>query len=89
MENETLDLLQVDRIIGFLTDVFEGFPVRESVDRRFFAMLALDFKTLDVEEELKQYHAWTLDQNTSERRINHHSRFRQWLKRAILHRASN
>jgi len=70
------------RMLEYLQSVFEGFPYREIVDQKYFSWLMIDFPGLDIEEELKQYHAWTLDQS-NQKKMNHHSRFRSWLKRAV------
>lgn len=75
---------KTEEIIEFIKEAFNNFPLREEVDRRYFAYLMNDFGDLDIEDELKQYHAWTLDRSPNEKELNHHSRFRQWLKRALL-----
>ena len=79
----------VERIIEFLRNIFDDFAVREDADRKFFTLLALDFENLNIEEELKQYYAWTLDQETIGRRSNHRSRFRQWLSRGAQMKKHN
>ena len=79
----------LDQIIAFIQEAFDDFAIDERIDRKFFALLTQDFDTIDVLDELKNYHAWTLDQPRNGRAINHHSRFRHWLKRALLMRSGN
>jgi len=74
LEHE-IDSHQIDRIIGFLKDGFEGFTLNESIDRKFFTFLMLDFEKLDIEEELKQFQAWTLDQKDHGRQLNRNHSF--------------
>ncbi len=51
-------------------------------DYAYFSDLIEDFADkLDITEELKQFHAWTLDQSP-EKKINYRSRFRLWLRSA-------
>lgn len=75
------------QIVTFIQEAFDDFAIDERIDRKFFALLMQDFDTIDVLDELKNYHAWTLDQVQNGRAINHHSRFRHWLKRALLMRS--
>jgi hypothetical protein len=75
---------KIDRMIEFIKKAMDNFPLDEPIDRKYFGYLIEDFADLDLEEELKQYYAWTLDQLAEKRKINHHSRFRQWLKQAMI-----
>lgn len=79
---------QLKRILDYLGGAFDGFPYCSTVDQKYFSWLLRDFPQLDIEEELKQYHSWTLDQ-TNKNKINHHSRFRLWLKRAQKYQCGN
>lgn len=68
--------------LNYLRAEFTGYPYDAEKDLRYFQNLQWDFPQLDIEEELKQYHAWVLDQ-PSWKKISYRSRFRQWLKRSI------
>ena len=84
MNKQTRSILEIlDAIMAFIKEAFDNFAVDDRIDRKFFTLLIQDFNTLDVLDELKNYHAWTLDQVRSGRAVNHHSRFRHWLKRAL------
>ncbi|MGE4232044.1 MAG: hypothetical protein AB7F43_01830 [Bacteriovoracia bacterium] len=82
------DFLQSDdeisdfgRVLEFLKKRFDNFTFDRDKDFNFFLYLFEDFPDLDIEEELKQFHAWTLDQDP-EKPIYYRSRFRTWLKRS-------
>ena len=64
------------RVLDYLKDEFDGYPYEFDKDMKYFERLYSDFPSLDIEEELKQYHAWTLDQ-PSYKQISYRSRFRQ------------
>lgn len=72
--------------LNYLKAEFTGYPYEAEKDHRYFQNLQWDFPQLDIEEELKQYHAWILDQ-PSWKKISYRSRFRQWLKRSIEFRS--
>lgn len=72
--------------LNYLRSEFDGYPYDEGKDRRYFENLLYDFPQLDIEEELKQYHAWVLDQPCW-KKISYRSRFRQWLRRSIEFRS--
>lgn len=73
------------RVLNYLRDQFEQYPYEIPKDIKYFEQLFLDFPSLDIEEELKQYHAWVLDQ-PSWKKISYRSRFRQWLRRSLQFR---
>ena len=74
------------RVLNYLKQDFDGYPYEWKKDSKYFGNLLLEFSELDIEEELKQYHAWILDQ-PSWKKISYRSRFRQWLKRSIEFRS--
>lgn len=71
---------------NYLNTEFDGYPYEREKDNKYFKNLIWDFPMLDIEEELKQYHAWVLDQ-PSWKKISYRSRFRQWLKRSFEYRS--
>lgn len=73
-------------VLNYLKLDFDGYPYECEKDEKYFGKLLLEFPKLDIEEELKQYHAWILDQ-PSWKKISYRSRFRQWLKRSIEFRS--
>lgn len=70
------------RVLDYLKMEFDGYPYDSDKDPHYFHILFTDFGGINIEEELKQYHAWVLDQST-ERKIFYRSRFRTWLKTAM------
>jgi hypothetical protein len=69
-------------LLDYLAREFDGYPYDYDKDHPYFRRLIDDFSELDVEEELKQFHAWTLDQAAG-KKIYYRSRFRTWLKTAL------
>ncbi len=80
---EEMDLRkqQLAQVLTYLRTEFVGYPFNEEKDPRYFKLLFDEFPTLNIEEEVKQYHAWTLDQDEG-KKIFYRSRFRSWLKMA-------
>jgi len=70
---------KLSRLITYLSCDFDNYPFQEAKDFRYFERLIREFQDLDLEEELKQYHAWILDQ-PEHKKIYYRSRFRTWLK---------
>ena len=73
-----------------LRDQFFGlFPDTEprgQSDRAFFRELVVDFgNEVDLIEESKRFHAWSLD-NASENARNLRGRFRDWMNRTRIYR---
>ena len=86
MELETTEPnLNLIHVLNYLQLDFDGYPYERAKDGKYFERLLLEFPDLDIEEELKQYHAWILDQ-PSWKKISYRSRFRQWLKRSLQFR---
>lgn len=70
---------KLDQLLAYLSAEFDGYSFSEEKDRRYFARLIDEFNDLDLGEELRQFHAWTLDQADG-KKIYYRSRFRSWLK---------
>ncbi len=70
-----------DRLLNYLLSHFEGYPYHEDKDPKYFDRLITEFSEIDIEDELRQYHAWCLDQS-DDKKIYYRSRFRSWLKTA-------
>lgn len=87
MEQENVDIIAsyqqslLEGLLNYLKCDFELYPYSEERDPRYYAQLLKEFDSLDLLEELKQYHAWILDQ-PEEKKISYRSRFRSWLKTA-------
>jgi len=67
--------------LEYLERQFDNYPYSEHKDSLYFSRLLGEFSELNIFEELKQYHAWILDQ-PEEKKIYYRSRFRTWLKTA-------
>jgi len=81
-DTEVVDTDRIDRILLLLSSLFDGFCAKGHHDRRYVAALLEEFgEFIDVEDELRQFHAWMLDHG-SEDKQQYRSRFRSWLKRA-------
>ena len=72
---------KLSKLLEFLSCSFNRYPFDEVKDTRYFDLLIAEFSDLDIEDELRQYHAWTLDQ-PDDKKIYYRSRFRSWLKKA-------
>ena len=72
-------LPKLDRLLTYLAKDFDEYPFHDGKDPKYFNRLIEEFADLDIEEELKQYHAWILDQ-PDHKKIYYRSRFRTWLK---------
>ncbi len=87
MEQENVEVIPafrhglLDGLLDYLKYDFELYPYSEERDPRYYKQLLKDFDDLDLLEELKQYHAWILDQ-PEEKKISYRCRFRSWLKTA-------
>ena len=68
-------------LLEYLECNFNEYPYAAHKDLSYFAQLLCEFYDLEVFEELKQYHAWVLDQ-PEDKKIYYRSRFRTWLKTA-------
>lgn len=72
-------LSKLSRLLTYLQVEFDRYPYHEDKDPKYFNRLIGEFPQLDIEEELRQYHAWILDQ-PDHKKIYFRSRFRSWLK---------
>lgn len=72
---------KLDQLLAYLSSEFDGYSFNEEKDRSYFTRLIDEFTDLDLGEELRQFHAWTLDQ-PDDKKIYYRSRFRSWLKTA-------
>jgi hypothetical protein len=79
--SNTVLVPKLEQMLTYLSVEFDSYTYREDKDRRYFSRLVEEFFDLDVGEELKQFHAWTLDQ-PDDKKIYYRSRFRTWLKTA-------
>ena len=69
------------RLLGYLIQDFNGYPYDYEKDPAYFGRLLAEFPEIDIDDELRQYHAWVLDQPNG-KKIYYRSRFRAWLKTA-------
>gem|GEM_PF-2388013 len=82
MEQErNLYPIKLGKLLEYLSCTFDNYPFSEKKDSKYFGLLIDEFVDLDIEEELKQYYAWTLDL-PERKKIYYRSRFRTWLKKA-------
>jgi len=78
---QAVPISKLNRLLEFLSCSFDRYPFHEEKDAKYFNLLIEEFTDIDIEEELKQYYAWTLDQ-PDHKKIYYRSRFRAWLKKA-------
>ena len=58
MELETLEPnFRLIGVLNYLKLDIDGYPYESEKDEKYFWKLLMEFSTLDIEEELKQYHA--------------------------------
>ena len=79
---------KLNRILYFLENYFPGYPFHHAKDLRYFELLLEEFHGLDIEEELKSYCAWVLDQ-PEDKKISYRCRFRSWLKTSVNFKSGN
>jgi len=73
---------RIERILAVFHMLFDDFCHKGDHDRHYVAALLEEFgEYIDVEDELRQFQAWMLDQG-SEDKQQYRSRFRSWLKKA-------
>ena len=70
---------KLDLLLHYLWRDFDEYSYSPEKDRKYFTRLLEEFSDLDLSEELRQYHAWVLDQ-PEHKKIYYRSRFRSWLK---------
>jgi hypothetical protein len=80
MSNDGL-VSKLEQILGYLSNEFDGYPYCKEKEQKYFNRLINEFTDIDLFDELKQFHAWTLDQS-DDKKIYYRSRFRSWLKTA-------
>lgn len=78
---------KLDQLLEYLRSEFECYPYHDDKDPKYFNRLISEFSELDIDDELRQYHAWTLDQS-DHKKIYYRSRFRSWLKTSLLFKNS-
>jgi len=78
---------KLEQLLSYLSVEFDGYLFKEEKDRKYFSRLITEFHDLDIAEELKQFHAWSLDQ-PDDKKIYYRSRFRSWLKMSRQFRES-
>jgi len=71
-----------DQLLNYLKSDFDSYPYSDKKDPKYFERLVEEFPDLDLGDELRQYHAWILDQ-PDDKKIYYRSRFRSWLKTAL------
>ena len=76
---------KIEPLLSYLLSDFSEYPYDDLKDPPYFLRLLTDFGDLDLLDELKQYHAWTLDQPQT-KKIHYRSRFRSWLKLSLQFR---
>lgn len=77
----SLPVSKLDLLLAYLSQEFDGYAFSMEKDRKYFERLIVEFQDIDIEDELRQYHAWVLDQPDG-KKIYYRSRFRSWLKTA-------
>jgi hypothetical protein len=70
---------RVENILNYIVSNFEGYNLMKEKDMKFYASIITDFPNTNIEDELKQFYAWTLD-NPEKVKNNFRSKFRSWLK---------
>lgn len=68
----------IDPIITYLRNCFYEFGYLYDVDERYFALLQQEFPDVDILEQLKIFHMWTLDAPQPVKHMR--MRFRNWVK---------
>ena len=75
----------IEEIRSYLEQWFPDFGYRKP-DDYFFAGLYVEFRALDLLEQIKDFHAWCLDKDDED--MNYRISFRRWLRKAASYRAS-
>jgi hypothetical protein len=84
MEPEQTDLLH--EIRSYIEQWFPDFCYRKP-DDYFFAALYVEFRGLDLLEEIKNFHAWCLDKN--DQQMNYRIALRRWLRKGVSFRETH
>lgn len=82
MQKTNYNPITAQELNEIITQLFSHFKPNPDDDERFFNEIITEFSaTLDVKDQLKQFHAWCLDQHPT-KILNCRFRFRSWLKNA-------
>lgn len=79
---------KLDQLLSYLKLEFDTYPYHVEKDPKYFSRLIAEFPDLDLDDELRQYHAWALDQ-PDHKKIYYRSRFRSWLKTSLQFKTSS
>ncbi len=74
MDERAQPSCKLNVLLSFLSCDFDRYPFNEIKDSKYFAMLIVEFCDLDIEDELRQFYAWSLDQ-PDRKKIYYRSRF--------------
>lgn len=81
-KTETQNIITAKELTATITQLFSHFRPNPDDDERFFSEVIAEFSpVLDVKDQLKQFHAWCVDQHPT-KITNCRFRFRSWLKNA-------
>jgi hypothetical protein len=68
----------VQKLITYIKNHFDDFNYKPIVDENYFKLLQQEFPEVNVFEQFKNFHAWTLDSIMP--KTNLRMRFRNWLQ---------
>jgi hypothetical protein len=71
----------VDDAIQYIETYFPEFKLNPEKDIRFFSILLEEFPDQDLLEELKLFHAWTMDVDS--KITTPRIRFRKWIRNSF------
>lgn len=78
-----------DELIQTATKLYKNYNFNQQYDKEFFEELVSEFSgDLDVMNQLKQFHAWCIDQHPTQIK-NIRLRFRSWLVNAHSYNNAN
>jgi hypothetical protein len=80
MDNQSFHDSSIDLIFKYLETYFMDFPLNRHKDKVYFTILLDDFSGLDILNEMKLFHVWTIDNGAG--LSNPRLSFRKWLMRA-------
>ena len=75
----------MDEIRGYLQQWFPDFGYCKR-DDYFFAALYVEFRGVDILDEIKSFHAWCLDKGAED--MSYRLSFRRWLAKGATYRAN-
>ncbi|MFZ0448672.1 MAG: hypothetical protein WAL98_05455 [Desulfatiglandaceae bacterium] len=79
VESRQPDLSQNERYLLALLKSIPGYPFKYEKDLGVIRDLLIDFPTLDLGDEIKDWKTWLMDNNLK-KNVNFRSRLRRWLK---------